>query len=73
MKRCVDQQQVEFYRSQTNQFRSLNIYYSQDVMGKRKYINVRKANKVKGQPNIIPYKDLSNIINSVDIGSTKNI
>ena len=34
-----------YTESKQNKLRSLNVYYSHDVMGKRKYMNVRKANK----------------------------
>ena len=34
-----------FNKSEENKLRSLNTYYSHDVLGKRKYLNLRKANK----------------------------
>ena len=34
-----------YTESKQNKLRSMNVYYSHDVMGKRKYMNVRKANK----------------------------
>ena len=53
--------------------RSLNIYYSHNVMGKRKYISVRKANKDSDIANFVPYKLLASHIESVDIGTVKDI
>ena len=52
-----------FNKSEENKLRSLNTYYSHNVLGKRKYLNLRKANKqTKFQghsvPNSISYKEL---------------
>ena len=52
----------------------MNVYYSHDVMGKRKYMSVRKATKsatFEGHqvPNCIPYKKLADEINQIDIGT----
>ena len=33
-----------FYESNENRIRSLNVYYSHNVMGKQKYKAIRKAN-----------------------------
>ena len=33
-----------FNKSEENKLRSLNTYYSHNVLGKRKYLNLRKAN-----------------------------
>ena len=45
MKKNVSIQWTErFYSSQENKRRSLSTYYSHDVLGKRKYFNLRKAN-----------------------------
>ena len=68
----------EYFKSQENLLRSVNVYYSHHVMGKRKYINVRKANKSAVYkstkvPNFVPYSVLSNHINSTDIGTVSNI
>ena len=65
---------TKYEKSRQNVFRSLSVYYSHDVMGKRKYLNVRKANKtVQFQnvklPNYISYTDLAREINSIDIGT----
>ena len=35
----------DFYRSKENTLRSLNSYYSHSVLGKRKYLSLRKANQ----------------------------
>ena len=56
----------------------MNVYYSHHVMGKRKYMDVRKANKSAvyhstNAPNVVPYSVLSNHINSTDIGTVLNI
>ena len=34
-----------FNKSEENNLRSVNTYYSHNVLGKRKYLNLRKANK----------------------------
>jgi len=63
---------TESYKSsQENKLRSLNVYYSHEVMGKTKYSMVHKANKAsvfEGHqlPNYIPYKELAELINKVD-------
>ena len=67
-----------FNKSEENKLRSLNTYYSHDVLGKRKYLNLRKANKqakFQGQsvPSSISYKELAQVINTIDIGTVKNL
>ena len=57
-----------FYVSKENELRSLNTYYSCDVMGKRKYISIRKSNRHKKLPNFIPYVKLAKNIKNIDIG-----
>ena len=62
-----------FYTSNENRVRSLNVYYSHNLMGKQKYKAIRKANRNllfqhQRVANYIPYSDLSNYINSIDIG-----
>ena len=47
--------------------RSLDIFYSPDVMEKIICISIRKANKTIGVPNIVPYKQVAICINNVDI------
>ena len=64
--------------SNENKLRSMNVYYSHNVMGKRKYMNVRKANRAatfEGHqvPNFIPYKKLAEQINQVDIGTIHDV
>ena len=58
---------LEFYTSETNLLRSLNIYYCSNVLGKNKYISVRKANVNKNIPNLVPYLKLAKKIRLVDI------
>ena len=64
---------AEYEKSEENMKRSLSIFYSNHVMGKAKYIDVRKANSNSDSkmlpPNLIPYKQLASHINSIDIGS----
>ena len=43
-KKCVDSWSKDYYLSNENILRSLNIYYSKNVMGKRKYLCMRRAN-----------------------------
>ena len=67
-----------FNKSEENKLRSLNTYYSHDVLGKQKYLNLSEANKqAKFQgnsvPNYILYKELAQVINTVDIGAVKNL
>ena len=64
----------DYYHSDKNILRSLSTYYSHNVMGKTKYISVRKANKdvkYKGvkMANYVPYKKLSEAIRDVNIGN----
>ena len=42
---CAKNLTLDYYNSEENILRSLNTYYSHDVMGKRKYLSIRKANK----------------------------
>ena len=53
--------------------RSLNVYYSYHAMGKRKYIGIRKANKVSGASNFIAYKKLAQHIRNIDIGTINDV
>ena len=67
-----------FNKSEENKLRSLNTYYSHDVLGKRKYLNLRKANKqAKFQGHSVPisisYRELAQVINTIDIGIVKNL
>ena len=59
--------------SEQNILRTVNLYYSHDVMGKRKYISIRKDtsnSKFDGKriPNYSTYNSLIKYIKSVDIG-----
>ena len=65
-------------KSQKNLPRSVNLYYSHDVMGKRKYISVRKETmntKFEGKrvPNFASYQSLMDYIKSVDIGNLYDV
>ena len=67
-----------FEKSEENILRSLNTYYSHNVMGKAKHISIRKANKIADDrkseiPNYIPYKELSEKIRSIDIGTLHDL
>ena len=59
---------TEYYRSEENILRSLNVYYRSNVLGKQKYMLIRSANKKKGIPNFVPYAKLSKRIREIDIG-----
>ena len=72
-KRCNERSNKEFYKSKKNIIRSLSVYYSQNVMGKRKYISVRKSNKAPGIINFVSYKTLADHINQIDIGEVRSI
>ena len=68
----------KFYVSDENRIRSLNVYYSHNVMGKQKYRAIRKSNRNsifqrQRVANYIPYPDLANYINSIDIGVIRPI
>lgn len=68
----------DYYQSHKNTLRSLNTYYSHNVLGKRKYLSIRRANKKaifnkQSVPNYVPYTTLSKNINQVDIGQLHNI
>ena len=67
-----------FYKLEEKKPRSLNTYYSHNVFGKRKYLNLRRANKqgkFQGHsvPNSISYKEFAQVINTIDIGTVKNL
>ena len=68
---------TNFESSHENELRSLNVYYSHNVMGKLKYLSIRKANKASTKenkvPNYISYEKLSKVINAIDIGELRNI
>ena len=67
-----------FNKSEENKLKFLNTYYSHDVLGKLKYSNLRKANKQAtfqrhSAPNSISYKELAQLINTIDIGTVKSL
>jgi len=54
------------------------IYYSNNVMGKRKYCSIRKMTRKtlhagSRLPNYVPWERLSNFLNSIDIGQLLNV
>lgn len=69
-KKCQDRSKIEYFIYHK---RSLNVCYSHDLLDKRKYNNIRKANRVPNIPNFGPYKQLPDHIRSVDIGNVKDI
>ena len=75
LSKVVTKQWVQKYeKSDENILRSINVFYSSNVMGKAKYIDVRKANRNASlatvePPNLIPYKKLASCINAIDIGN----
>ena len=69
---------TQFYNSIDNILRSLNIFYSHNVMGKSKYIAIRKANKncehtQNSVVNYIQYPLLATTINNIDIGTLHDL
>ena len=73
LKKCETSFCSDYYKSNNNLLRSVNIYYSYNVMQKRKYISLRKANKSPNFPNHVPYADLAKYIRSIEIGRLHNI
>ena len=71
--KVMAQSEKNYYVSNDNLLRSLNVYYSHSVMGKSKYQSIKKANKNKNIPNFVPYKKLANYINSIDIGEVRSV
>ena len=74
----IKQFSKEYYASEENLLRSLNVYYSHNVLGKRKYLSIRKASRnatYHGSriSNYVPYSVLSKRINDVDIGNLQDI
>ena len=51
----------------------MNVYYSHNVIGKRKYMNIKRASKAPGIPGLALYKDVAKKIWSVDIGTLYSI
>ena len=77
-KKVLNRWSKDYYLSRENELRSLNSYYCHNVLGKRKYLSLRKANK---QPafgnskltNFVSYKILSKEIDRIDIGKLNKI
>ena len=68
----------DFYRSKENTLRSLSSYYSHSVLGKRKYLSLRKANQQATFENLkitnfVSYKLLVKEIQNIDIGKLHDI
>ena len=64
---------AKYEQSDENILRSINVFYSNNVLGKAKYIDMRKANRIAPlskvkPPNFIPYGKLAACINKIDIG-----
>ena len=73
-KKVVSGWSKNFFKSKENMLRSLNVYYCHDVMGKAKYISIRKANKgCTNTPNYVPYPDLAKYMRELDIGIVKDV
>ena len=63
----------DYEKSHRNMLRSLNTFYCHNVMGKQKYLSLRKANMKSSYhkvvaPNYVPHAELAKSINSIDIG-----
>ena len=78
LKKCLQKSAIhhwlkDFFLSQQNILRSLNVYYAHDVKRKNKYLNVRRANRSRFTnfivPNYISYPKLSSYIHSINIGN----
>ena len=77
-KKVVGKWNRDFYSSDENCLRSMNSYYSHNVLGERKYLSLRKANRQSTFENMqiakfISYKKLSKQINNVDTGELIDI
>ena len=59
--------------SEENVKRSMRVYYSQGVLGRRNYDQIRRANKSPGVTNFIQSGELSRKIRSINIGEVKEI
>lgn len=68
----------DYYLSEQNMLRSLNCYYSHNVLGKRKYTSIRRANSNStfrglGITNYVSYSLLAKRINGLDIGTLHDV
>ena len=68
-KKSADKYKVDYFRSQENLLRSVNVYYSHNVIGKQKYMNIKRASKVPEILDLAPYKNVAIKIQSVDTGT----
>ena len=73
-----DEWAIKCEHSKENILRSVNLYNSHDVMGKRKYISIRKETsnaRFEGKkiPNYVTYDSLMNYVKSVDIGTLYDV
>ena len=59
---------LDFYQSEADLIRSLSIYYCSNVLGKNKYIAIRKANEKRNIPSVVSYVKVAKQIRQVDIG-----
>ena len=64
-KKCADKYKVDYFRSQENLLRSVNVFYSHNVIGKRKYMNIKRGSKAPGIPGLDSCKDVAKKIRSV--------
>ena len=55
-KKCADKNKTDYFRSQENLLRSMNVNYSHNVIGKR---NIKRASKAPGIPGLALYKDVA--------------
>ena len=63
-----------YQHSEENISRSLSVYYSHNVMGKEKYLSLRKVNETMStQVNYVLYPLLATTINNIDIGILHDI
>ena len=69
-KECVDKYKVDYFRSQENLLRSVNVYYSHNVIGKQKYMNIKRASKVPEILGLAPYKNVAIKVQSFDTGTS---
>ena len=58
----------EYEKSEKNYQRSLNVFYSHDVLGKETYRKIRSASSIRGSPKLLPYCDLARRMRQIPIG-----
>ena len=58
-KNCADKYKLDYFRSQENLLCSVNVYYSNNVIGKQKYMNIKRASKATGIPRLALHKDVA--------------